>query len=76
MQPSQQEQLILALVGLCKCSPNGQTKGKKMNTKQDVINALEMVKKDNSFEKNGQTVITLDVRFVDMILSFLKNCKG
>ena len=54
----------------------GQTKGKKMNTKQDVINALEMVKENNTFEKNGQTVITLDVRFVDMILFFLKEQEG
>lgn len=47
-----------------------------MNTKQDVINALEMAKENNTFEKNGQTVITLDVRFVDMILFFLKEQEG
>ena len=47
-----------------------------MNTKQDVIKALETVKESNAFEKNGQTVITLDVRFVDMILSFLKDKQG
>ena len=47
-----------------------------MNTKQDVIDALEMAKKDNSFVKNEQTVITLDVRFVNMIIAFLKDNKG
>ena len=46
-----------------------------MNTKQDVINALEMVKNQAHLRKNGQTVITLDVRFVEMILAFLKENK-
>ena len=44
-----------------------------MNSRQDIINALEVVRKSHVFKKNGQDVISLDVRFVDMILALLKD---
>ena len=37
-----------------------------------VIKALEVVRKGYVYKKNGQDVISLDVRFVDMILAILK----
>ena len=39
---------------------------------EKVIKALEVVRKGYVYKKNGQDVISLDVRFVDMILALLK----
>lgn len=43
-----------------------------MPDREKVINALEVTRKGYVYKKNGQNVISLDVRFVDMILALLK----
>ena len=43
-----------------------------MPDREKVIKALEVVRKGYVYKKNGQDVISLDVRFVDMILALLK----
>lgn len=43
-----------------------------MPDREKVINALEVTRKRYVYKKNGQNVISLDVRFVDMILALLK----
>ncbi len=40
--------------------------------REKVINALEVVRKGYAYKKNGKNVISLDVRFVDMVLALLK----